>query len=139
MLQQVSESPSLLRQNSTDLNFPDKTCLRLSGINPLGDRCPSRGSQLALTLATSRHQVKRNLLNVSYHIAQYADVISDLGRQIKHPKAKVEKQEKEKRSIPEADMLKVGPYMHQVPPAAGPSGTPEAHCVLLPFLERCLH
>ncbi|XP_036682317.1 uncharacterized protein LOC118881463 isoform X7 [Balaenoptera musculus] len=68
-------------------------------------RCPSWGSQLALTLATSRHQVKRNLLNVSYHIAQYADVISDLGRQIKHPKAKVEKQEKEKRSIPEADTL----------------------------------
>ncbi|XP_057386216.1 kinesin-like protein KIF19 isoform X2 [Balaenoptera acutorostrata] len=53
-------------------------------------------------------KVKRNLLNVSYHIAQYADVISDLGRQIKHPKAKVEKQEKEKRSIPEADMLKAG-------------------------------
>ncbi|XP_036682314.1 uncharacterized protein LOC118881463 isoform X4 [Balaenoptera musculus] len=71
-------------------------------------RCPSWGSQLALTLATSRHQVKRNLLNVSYHIAQYADVISDLGRQIKHPKAKVEKQEKEKRSIPEADTLQAG-------------------------------
>ncbi|XP_057386215.1 kinesin-like protein KIF19 isoform X1 [Balaenoptera acutorostrata] len=55
-----------------------------------------------------KRRVKRNLLNVSYHIAQYADVISDLGRQIKHPKAKVEKQEKEKRSIPEADMLKAG-------------------------------
>ncbi|XP_036682315.1 uncharacterized protein LOC118881463 isoform X5 [Balaenoptera musculus] len=87
-------------------------------------RCPSWGSQLALTLATSRHQVKRNLLNVSYHIAQYADVISDLGRQIKHPKAKVEKQEKEKRSIPEADTLQVALLPVQLalflPPAAIP-------------------
>ncbi|XP_059935257.1 kinesin-like protein KIF19 [Mesoplodon densirostris] len=96
-------------------------------------------TQLALTLAASRHQVKHNLLSVSYHIVQYADVISNLGRQIKHPKAKVEKQGKEKRSIPAAGMLKVGPYMHPEPPAAGPSGTPEAHCVLLPFLEWCLH
>ncbi|XP_049761021.1 kinesin-like protein KIF19 [Elephas maximus indicus] len=43
-------------------------------------------------------RVKRNLLNVSYHIAQYTDVISDLRREIEHLKSKIEKQEKEKRS-----------------------------------------
>uniref|UniRef100_G3UC66 Kinesin-like protein n=1 Tax=Loxodonta africana TaxID=9785 RepID=G3UC66_LOXAF len=45
-------------------------------------------------------RVKRNLLNVSYHIAQYTDVISDLRREIEHLKSKIEKQEKEKRSEP---------------------------------------
>lgn len=44
------------------------------------------------------HQVKRNLLNVSFRIAQYADVISDLRRQIEHLKSKIEKQEEEKKS-----------------------------------------
>ncbi|XP_029410996.1 kinesin-like protein KIF19 [Nannospalax galili] len=39
-------------------------------------------------------RVKRNLLNVSYRIAQYTDVISDLRREIEHLKSKLEKQEK---------------------------------------------
>ncbi|KAI5935818.1 kinesin-like protein KIF19 isoform X1 [Manis javanica] len=43
-------------------------------------------------------RVKRNLLNVSFRIAQYADVISDLRRQIEHLKSKIEKQEEEKKS-----------------------------------------
>ncbi|XP_004629753.3 kinesin-like protein KIF19 [Octodon degus] len=41
-------------------------------------------------------RVKRNLLNVSYRIAQYTDVISDLRREIEHLKSKIEKQEKNK-------------------------------------------
>ncbi|MBZ3881845.1 Eukaryotic translation initiation factor 3 subunit B [Sciurus carolinensis] len=41
-------------------------------------------------------RVKRNLLNVSYRIAQYTDVISDLRREIEHLKSKIEKQEKKK-------------------------------------------
>nr|XP_045000072.1 kinesin-like protein KIF19 [Jaculus jaculus] len=41
-------------------------------------------------------RVKRNLLNVSYHIAQYTDVISDLRREIEHLKSKIEKQDKKK-------------------------------------------
>ncbi|XP_023372300.1 kinesin-like protein KIF19 [Otolemur garnettii] len=45
-------------------------------------------------------RVKRNLLNVSYRIAQYTDVISDLRREIEHLKSKLEKQGKEKRSEP---------------------------------------
>ncbi|KAL0608188.1 hypothetical protein AAY473_024793 [Plecturocebus cupreus] len=42
--------------------------------------------------------VKRNLLNVSYRIAQYMEVISDLRREIEHLKSKIKKQEKEKKS-----------------------------------------
>lgn len=54
-----------------------------------------------LTLGTCpHHQVKRNLLNVSYRIAQYTDVISDLRREIEHLKSKIEKQDKEKKSDP---------------------------------------
>uniref|UniRef100_A0A8C6IFT1 Kinesin-like protein n=1 Tax=Mus spicilegus TaxID=10103 RepID=A0A8C6IFT1_MUSSI len=45
-------------------------------------------------------RVKRNLLNVSYRIAQYTDVISDLRREIGHLKSKIEKQDKEKKSDP---------------------------------------
>ncbi|XP_036597403.1 kinesin-like protein KIF19 [Trichosurus vulpecula] len=46
-------------------------------------------------------RVKRNLLNVSYHIAQYTDVISDLRREIEHLKSKTETQEKEKKNGPD--------------------------------------
>ncbi|XP_014651096.1 PREDICTED: kinesin-like protein KIF19 [Ceratotherium simum simum] len=45
-------------------------------------------------------RVKRNLLDVSYRIAQYTDVISNLRREIGRLKAKLERQEKEKRSGP---------------------------------------
>ncbi|XP_048207295.1 kinesin-like protein KIF19 [Perognathus longimembris pacificus] len=45
-------------------------------------------------------RVKRNLLNVSYRIAQYTDVISDLRREIEHLKSKIEKQDKEKKREP---------------------------------------
>ncbi|XP_076779629.1 kinesin-like protein KIF19 isoform X5 [Arvicanthis niloticus] len=45
-------------------------------------------------------RVKRNLLNVSYRIAQYTDVISDLRGEIEHLKSKIEKQDKEKKSDP---------------------------------------
>ncbi|XP_077172154.1 kinesin-like protein KIF19 isoform X2 [Paroedura picta] len=41
-------------------------------------------------------RVKRNLLNVSYHIAQYTSIISDLRREIERLKAKVENQEKDR-------------------------------------------
>lgn len=40
------------------------------------------------------------MLNVSYRIAQYTDVISDLRREIEHLKSKIEKQDKEKKSDP---------------------------------------
>nr|XP_058148454.1 kinesin-like protein KIF19 [Dasypus novemcinctus] len=50
---------------------------------------------------TIKTRVKRNLLNASYHIAQYTDVISDLRREIERLKSKLEKQEAEKPS--EAD------------------------------------
>ncbi|KAM7152111.1 kinesin-like protein KIF19 [Macrochelys suwanniensis] len=44
-------------------------------------------------------RVKRNLLKVSYHIAQYTSIISDLRREIEGLKAKIENQEKEKSAI----------------------------------------
>ncbi|XP_035578130.1 kinesin-like protein KIF19 [Zalophus californianus] len=45
-------------------------------------------------------RVKRNLLNVSYRIAQYTDVISDLRREIERLKSKIETQEMEKTREP---------------------------------------
>uniref|UniRef100_A0A8D1HJM1 Kinesin-like protein n=1 Tax=Sus scrofa TaxID=9823 RepID=A0A8D1HJM1_PIG len=45
-------------------------------------------------------RVKRNLLNVSYRIAQYTHVISDLRGEIERLKSKLEQQEKEKRREP---------------------------------------
>ncbi|XP_070616342.1 kinesin-like protein KIF19 [Erythrolamprus reginae] len=44
-------------------------------------------------------RVKRNLLSVSYHIAQYTSIISNLRREIECLKAKVENQEKEKQLL----------------------------------------
>ncbi|XP_067407576.1 kinesin-like protein KIF19 [Emydura macquarii macquarii] len=43
-------------------------------------------------------RVKRNLRNVSYHIAQYTSIISDLRREIEGLKAKIESQDKEKNA-----------------------------------------
>lgn len=45
-------------------------------------------------------QVKRNLLSVSYHIAQYTDVISNLRGKIERLKSKIERQEQEKKREP---------------------------------------
>uniref|UniRef100_A0A286XRZ3 Kinesin-like protein n=1 Tax=Cavia porcellus TaxID=10141 RepID=A0A286XRZ3_CAVPO len=44
-------------------------------------------------------RVKRNLLNVSYRIAQYTDVISDLRREIEHLKSKIEKGERNSKGM----------------------------------------
>ncbi|KAG8145751.1 hypothetical protein E2320_012239 [Naja naja] len=44
-------------------------------------------------------RVNRNLLNVSYHIAQYTSIISNLRSEIECLKAKVENQEKEKHLL----------------------------------------
>ncbi|KAJ8792717.1 hypothetical protein J1605_019537 [Eschrichtius robustus] len=136
-----SHHPQLAPSTEQDALGGNSRMVMIAHISPASTHFEESRTTLlyAYRARNIKRRVKRNLLNVSCHIAQYADIISDLGRQIKHPKAKVEKQEKEKRSIPAAGMLKVGPYTHPVPPAAGPSGTPEAHCVLLPLLERCLH
>nr|KAF6447613.1 hypothetical protein HJG63_012019 [Rousettus aegyptiacus] len=45
-------------------------------------------------------RVKRNLLSVSYHLAQYTDVISDLHGKIERLKSKIERQEQEKKREP---------------------------------------
>ncbi|XP_029432686.1 kinesin-like protein KIF19 isoform X2 [Rhinatrema bivittatum] len=42
-------------------------------------------------------RVKQNLLNVSYHIAQYTSIIGELRKEIERLKSKVEQQEKEKK------------------------------------------
>uniref|UniRef100_A0A8C3I6R3 Kinesin-like protein n=1 Tax=Chrysemys picta bellii TaxID=8478 RepID=A0A8C3I6R3_CHRPI len=57
-------------------------------------------------------RVKRNLLNVSYHIAQYTSIISDLRREIEGLKAKIENQEKEKSAI-RSDVRDVQVEAHQ--------------------------
>ncbi|OCT64130.1 kinesin-like protein KIF19 [Xenopus laevis] len=43
-------------------------------------------------------RVKRNLQNVSYHIAQYTSIISDLRKEIEHLEEKIKQQEREKRA-----------------------------------------
>lgn len=71
--------------------------------------------------ACPHHQVKRNLLNVSYRIAQYTDVISDLRREIEHLKSKIEKQDKEKKSDP--SVLDIQGSLSTAVPPAGPDGS----------------
>ncbi|XP_055984300.1 kinesin-like protein KIF19 [Sorex fumeus] len=62
-------------------------------------------------------RVKRNLLSVSYHIAQYTDVISDLRREIEHLKSKIEKQAKEKSN----------PSVRDVPVPVSPLDGEDSH------------
>ncbi|XP_075755717.1 kinesin-like protein KIF19 isoform X3 [Pelodiscus sinensis] len=57
-------------------------------------------------------RVKRNLLNVSYHIAQYTSIISDLRREIKGLKTKIENQEKETGAV-SSDIRDVQVEEHQ--------------------------
>ncbi|KAL6082666.1 hypothetical protein STEG23_005866 [Scotinomys teguina] len=71
-------------------------------INALSEKGGSRAQYVNFrdSKLTRLLKVKRNLLNVSYRIAQYTDVISDLRREIEHLKSKIEKQDKEKKSDP---------------------------------------
>ncbi|KAJ6655924.1 hypothetical protein lerEdw1_004509 [Lerista edwardsae] len=68
-------------------------------INALSEKGGSRAQYVNFrdSKLTRLLKVKRNLLNVSYHIAQYTSIISDLRREIERLKAKIENQEKERR------------------------------------------
>nr|XP_027775780.2 kinesin-like protein KIF19 [Marmota flaviventris] len=70
-------------------------------------------------------RVKHNLLNVSYRIAQYTDVISDLRREIEHLKSKIEKQEKKKSESGIPDVQ--GSMSGGLVPPAGLSGFVPRH------------
>ncbi|KAL7979297.1 hypothetical protein Chor_015321 [Crotalus horridus] len=70
-------------------------------INALSEKGGSRTQYINFrdSKLTRLLKVKRNLLNVSYHIAQYTSIISDLRHEIECLKAKVENQEKEKHLL----------------------------------------
>ncbi|XP_029455100.1 kinesin-like protein KIF19 isoform X2 [Rhinatrema bivittatum] len=59
-------------------------------------------------------RVKRNLMNVSYHIAQYTNIISDLRSEIKRLKRKIEEQglKQPKANLPEVQLQR-SPYDRQ--------------------------
>nr|XP_033817153.1 kinesin-like protein KIF19 [Geotrypetes seraphini] len=60
-------------------------------------------------------RVKRNLMNVSYHIAQYTNIISDLRSEIKRLKKKIEEQglRQPKANLPVEIQLQKSPYDRQ--------------------------
>lgn len=94
----------------------------------ISQACPSGHFSPCLTLGTCpHHQVKRNLLNVSYRIAQYTDVISDLRREIEHLKSKIEKQDKEKKSDPNVLDIQGSAKCRPVSPAS-PDGSVPSPC-----------
>ncbi|XP_019645474.1 PREDICTED: kinesin-like protein KIF19 isoform X1 [Branchiostoma belcheri] len=51
-------------------------------------------------------RVKRNLMNVSYHIAQYTAIISDLRKEISRLKLKIEEQEMVKKELSQGQQLR---------------------------------
>lgn len=53
------------------------------------------------------HQVKKNLVNVSYHIAQYTNIISDLRCEIQRLKKKIADQSSRQLSSERADIRHV--------------------------------
>lgn len=64
--------------------------------------CPLGGPSGLTAARVLPTQVKRNLQSVSYHIAQYTDVISDLRGKIERLKSKIERQEQERKREPGA-------------------------------------
>lgn len=53
------------------------------------------------------HQVKKNLINVSYHIAQYTNIISDLRSEIQRLKKKIAEQASRQLNSERADIRHV--------------------------------
>lgn len=53
------------------------------------------------------HQVKKNLVNVSYHIAQYTNIISDLRCEIQRLKKKIAEQSSRQLNAERADIRHV--------------------------------
>lgn len=91
---------SFLRPTSANLNCHGG-CLGVSGVARSLSGMSSWGGPSGLTMArVLPTQVKRNLLSVSYHLAQYTDVISDLHGKIERLKSKIERQEQEKKREP---------------------------------------
>lgn len=63
------------------------------------------------------HQVKKNLINVSYHIAQYTNIISDLRCEIQRLKKKIADQASRQLSSDRADIRHVqGKDLTPLPP-----------------------
>ncbi|KAJ8364034.1 hypothetical protein SKAU_G00128650 [Synaphobranchus kaupii] len=60
-----------------------------------------------------RTKVKRNLLNVSYHIAQYTSIIADLRQEIERLRAKIDEQGQENRKGDRADIRDVQAEVQQ--------------------------
>lgn len=63
------------------------------------------------------HQVKKNLINVSYHIAQYTNIISDLRCEIQRLKKKIADQASRQLNSDRADIRHVqGKDLTPLPP-----------------------
>lgn len=63
-------------------------------------------------------QVKRNLINVTYHIAQYTNIISDLRCEIQRLKKKIADQASRQVNSDRADIRNVqGKVVSTLPPA----------------------
>ncbi|XP_051558803.1 kinesin-like protein KIF19 isoform X2 [Myxocyprinus asiaticus] len=54
-----------------------------------------------------RTKVKRNLMNVSYHLAQYTSIIADLRSEIDRLRAKIDQQSQEQKKEDKADTLDI--------------------------------
>lgn len=63
-------------------------------------------------------QVKRNLIHVSYHIAQYTNIISDLRCEIQRLKKKIADQASRQLNSDRADIRHVQGKVFSTPPPA---------------------
>ena len=76
---------------------------------------------LSFSLSLFHHfvlQVKKNLINVSYHIAQYTNIISDLRCEIQRLKKKIADQASRQPNSDKADIRHVqGKTLSTLPPA----------------------
>ncbi|XP_058633667.1 kinesin-like protein KIF19 isoform X3 [Onychostoma macrolepis] len=60
-----------------------------------------------------RTKVKRNLMNVSYHLAQYTRIIADLRSEIERLRAKIDQQSQEQQKGEKADIREIQAEVHQ--------------------------
>lgn len=60
-----------------------------------------------------RNKVKRNLMNVSYHLAQYTSIIADLRSEIERLRAKIDQQSQEQQKGEKADICDIQAEVQQ--------------------------
>lgn len=108
MIAHISPASVAFEESRNTLTYADRAkSIRTRVGGAPRRRRPSAGTAAAPLTLLSALQVKKNLVNVSYHIAQYTNIISDLRCEIQRLKKKMADQSSRQLNSERADIRHV--------------------------------